>query len=226
MDGSFFKGVEILYEDNHLLVVIKPVNMPMQADASGDTDLLSLLKEYRRVHENKPGEAWLGLVHRLDRPTGGICVFAKTSKAASRLSDQIRTNRLIKEYHCVVEGRFQELTGAYQDWLLKDHRQNQSIVTKSQEPGAKLASLDYQVLFQTATMVLVKVRLYTGRSHQIRVQFAAHGHPLWGDHRYGHGQSHQQLALWASSLTFAHPVSKEELTFTAPLPDTEPWNLF
>ena len=219
--------IKILYEDNHLLVVEKPINIPVQSDSSQDEDLLSLLKNEIKEKYNKPGNVYLGLVHRLDRPVGGVMVFAKTSKAASRLSDQVRKNELKKTYLAVVENPFLESTGAYNDYLYKDSKTNTSKVVSKDHKDAKFASLDYQVLDTRENLSLIDVHLHTGRSHQIRVQFASHAHPLWGDARYNpRSNSTQQIALWASQLTLTHPTTKEEMTFTSEVPKRYPYTLF
>lgn len=202
--------VKILYEDNHLLVVEKPVNVPMQEDSSKDPDLLSLCKEYIKEKYQKPGNVYLGLVHRLDRPVGGVCVFARTSKAASRLSRQIQEHRFHKEYLAVVEDNGLKDKGHLEDRLLKDPKTN----TVRVDPNGKTAILDYEVLRRKDGLALVRVDLKTGRSHQIRVQFSSRNHPLWGDQRYNKkALAGQQIALWSYRLSFRHPTTDEELTF-------------
>lgn len=214
--------INILYEDNHLLVVEKPINMPVQADCSHDLDLLSVLKNDLKKRYHKPGNVYLGLVHRLDRPVGGVMVFAKTSKAAGRLSEQIRTHVFQKEYHAIVLGSL-EKEGRLVDHLWKDPKENRVTV----DPRGKEAILEYQVMSQVDQLTMVKIELKTGRSHQIRVQFASRNHPLYGDQRYNkHAKVGQQIALFASKLCFIHPVTKEEMCFTLPLPKREPWNLW
>ena len=201
--------IRILFEDNHLLVVEKPVNLPVNADSSADPDLLELLKADLKKRYQKTGNVYLGLVHRLDRPVGGVMVFAKTSKAASRLSRQIRDQEMEKTYLAVVEGQCAE-QGTFTDKLLKDQDRN---IVKIDSKG-KEAVLTYKTLAFKDDLSLVRVKLITGRSHQIRVQFSAHGHPLWGDQKYNtHAKPGQQIALYAAELTFKHPVSGEVLTF-------------
>ena len=218
--------INILYEDNHLLVVEKPNNIPVQEDDSKDADLLSLLKDYLKEKYNKPGNVYLGLVHRLDRPVGGVMVFAKTSKAASRLSEEVRTNRMKKVYHAVVENTFKEKEGVLKDYLLKDKKTNTTRVVSKDTPDAKDAELSYKVLAQKENLALVEVTLKTGRSHQIRVQFSSRSHPLWGDQRYNrNARAGQQIALWAYQLTLIHPITKEEMTFTSS-PQNHPFDLF
>lgn len=215
--------LNIIYEDNHLLVVEKPANIPVQADSSKDIDILTILKEYRKENENKKGDAFIGLVHRLDRPVSGIMVFAKTSKAASRLSDQIRQNIFHKTYLAVVEGTLPSKL-ILEDYLIKDKKNNISYVT-TKEKG-KYSKLEYQVLSTKNNLSLVEINLITGRSHQIRVQFSSRNHPLIGDSKYGHNPNNIGIALFAKSITFLHPTTKEELTFTLDLPKRYPFNLF
>ena len=204
--------MKVIYEDNHLLVVEKPVNVPMQEDSSGDEDLLSLCKRYIKEKYDKPGDVYLGLVHRLDRPVGGVCVFARTSKAASRLSDQIRTDRFRKQYLAVVEDNGLEDKGHFEDRLLKDSRTN----TVRVDPEGKIALLDYEVLKRKDNLALVRVDLLTGRSHQIRVQFSSRNHPLWGDQRYNKkAVPGQQIALWSHLIELDHPTTGERLCFTS-----------
>ena len=170
--------INIIYEDNHLLVVEKPVGIPVQEDSSKDIDMITILKDYRKKKENKIGNAYIGLVHRLDRPVGGIMVFAKTSKAAARLSDEIRKNNFHKTYIAVVEGIIPK-EGTFEDYLIKDQKQNKSYITTKEE--GKYSCLEYQLLSTKDNLSLVKINLLTGRSHQIRVQFSSHGFPLYGD---------------------------------------------
>ncbi|WP_107764238.1 RluA family pseudouridine synthase [Coprothermobacter proteolyticus] len=221
-------GIDIIFEDNHLLVVKKPVNIPTQKDKSNDSDMLTLLKEDIKKRYNKPGNVYLGLVHRLDRPVGGVMVFAKTSKAASRLSDQVRTRQFKKVYLAVVHGILDKLEGRLENYLLKDTRNNTVSVVKEDTPAGKLAVLDYKVEGIYNGFSLVKVSLHTGRPHQIRVQLANIGHPLYGDQKYGHGVNKpgQQIALWSSEIAFVHPVLKQEMIFSCEPPEVEPWTWF
>lgn len=221
-DGNLM--INILYEDNHLLVVEKPINILVQSDYTQDLDLLTLLKQDLKKRYNKPGNVYLGLVHRLDRPVGGVMVFAKTSKAASRLSEQVRTHKLEKVYHAIVYGKVKEKDQLH-DYLLKDTKTNMVVVDKN----GKEAILDYEIInyLPKEDLSLVKIHLKTGRSHQIRVQFSSRNHPLYGDQRYNkQAKVGEQIALFASSLSFYHPITKEKMTFTLPLPTRKPWHLF
>ncbi len=215
--------INIIYEDNHLLVIEKPINIPVQKDNTNDIDLITMLKDYRKKNENKPGEAYLGLVHRLDRPVGGIMVFAKTSKAASRLSDQIRTNTFHKTYLAVIQGVIPK-EGIFEDYLVKNEKENISYVT-SKEKG-KYSKLEYKLLNTKDNLSLVRINLITGRSHQIRVQFSSRNHPLIGDSKYGDNPNNISIALYAESITFNHPTTKEKLTFTLNKPNRYPFNIF
>ncbi len=220
--GVMNQKINIIYEDNHLLVVEKPINMPVQADDSHDLDLLTLLKADLKKRYHKPGNVYLGLVHRLDRPVGGVMVFAKTSKAASRLSEQVRTHQLKKEYYAIVLGKIEE-KGHLEDYLLKNEKKN--IVTI--HPQGKHAILDFTRLQYKKDMSLVKIQLKTGRSHQIRVQFSHHGYPLFGDQKYSQkAKPGQQIALFSHAITFQHPTTKETLHFSLSLPCHYPWNEF
>lgn len=221
-------SIPVLFEDNHILVVVKPVNMPTQEDESRDPDLLSVLKADLKVRHQKPGNVYLGLVHRLDRPVGGVMVFAKTSKSASRLSDAVRTRHLDKTYVAVVHGKPKQPQATLVHWLLKDTKTNTVHVVLEGQAGAKEAILDYQTIASTDGLSLIKVKLHTGRSHQIRVQLAAVGCPLYGDQRYGSGLNKpgQQLALWSTELSFDHPTLKESLRFRSLPPEQHPWFLW
>lgn len=214
----------IIYEDNHIIVVNKPVNIPVQEDSSKDIDLLTLIKNYLKVKYNKPGNVYLGLVHRLDRPVSGIMVFAKTSKAASRLSEEVRTNKINKTYYAVVHGKVNN-KGHLEDYLYKDNKTNTSYVVDKAK--GKLAILDYELIDYKDNLSLVKINLITGRSHQIRVQFSSRGYPLVGDQRYNKNPiKNVSIALFAKRLEFMHPTKKEHLSFEINLPDRYPFNIF
>ena len=214
--------INIIYEDNHLLVVEKPINVPVQEDSSKDLDFLTILKDFIKKRDNKPGNVYLGLIHRLDRPVGGIMVFAKTSKCASRLSEQVRNRTFKKTYYAVVEGKVEE-KDTLVDKLLKDTKNN---IVKVDKNG-KEAILDYELIEYKDDLSLVKINLKTGRSHQIRVQFSSRGHALYGDQKYNtNSKVGEQIALFSNSITFNHPITKQKLTFKIDLPNRKPWNNF
>lgn len=222
-------NISILYEDNHLLVVEKPVNVPVQTDISKDLDLLSMLKLYIKEKYNKPGNVYLGLVHRLDRPVGGVMVFAKTSKAASRLSEHIRKGEMQRNYLAVTEGTFKSSSGSYHNYLLKDRDKNKVSVVSKDTINSREAILEYKVVVEHESKTLLKINLITGRSHQIRVQLSYNGHPIVGDAKYGKAarkSATDNLALWAYQLSVKHPVKDEIMSFTSQPPDCFPWNLF
>ena len=209
------KKLNVIYEDNHIIVVEKHPNIPSQGDKTNDTDMLTIIKDYIKEKYNKPGNVYLGLIHRLDRPVGGVMVFAKTSKAAARLSEQVREKVFRKEYLVVVDGKFEKEKGIMKDYLLKNERNNLSKVVEENTKNAKYAELEYEVLKYREDIDLsaVKVNLHTGRHHQIRVQFASRKHSIYGDQKYGTRGKGKQIALWAYKLTINHPITKEEMTF-------------
>ena len=227
MTESFSAGgheIRVLYLDNHLLAVEKPPNMPTQADDSRDLDLLTASKRYIAEEFKKPGDAYLGLVHRLDRPAGGAMVFARTSKAAARLTAAFQGHDLEKVYLAIVRGEISQ-PGALRDYLVKG-ADGMVRVASPCDPGAKEARLAYKPAAWAEGLTLVEVSLETGRSHQIRVQFSNAGFPLWGDNRYGGGAPGQQLALWSHRLTIPHPTRPERLTFVSDPPRSGAWALF
>lgn len=222
-------NVKIIHEDNHLLVVEKPINIPVQEDASRDMDLLSWLKNDIKVRYNKPSNVFLALVHRLDRPVGGVMVYAKTSKGASRLSNSLRKHQVERTYLAIVEGNLNQQKGSLIHYLFKDRSKNQVFVVDANHPEGKKAILHYELLATKSNLSLVKVELETGRSHQIRVQFKAIGHPLFGDQKYGDQRTipHTQIALWAYKLSFPHPTKKEIMEFySLPPQNNLPWSNF
>ncbi|MCL2671085.1 MAG: RNA pseudouridine synthase [Clostridiales bacterium] len=205
----------ILYEDNHLLVVIKPPNLPVQADASGDLDLLTLCKAYIGKKYGKPGAVYLGLVHRLDRPVGGVMVFARTGKAAQRLAAQFAGRQAQKRYLAIVDG-LAPAKGTLTDWLLKDEKTNNSGGVPEGTSGAKLATLHFRRIAHHNNQSLVDIRLDTGRPHQIRVQFSHAGIPLHADMRYNKNVVvGEQIRLWAYALTITHPTLGDSMSFYA-----------
>lgn len=217
-------NLEILYEDNHIIVVVKPPNIPSQADSSKDVDMLSIVKNYIKEKYNKPGNVYVGLVQRLDRPVSGIMIFAKTSKAASRLTEEIKQHKIKKTYLAVVRGLFNVKEGSLVNYIVKQNDNSSKITT---EEFGKLAKLKYTVIDENRkkNLSLVRINLETGRHHQIRVQFANINHPLYGDQRYGINDR-KQIALLSYKVEFVHPTKKEVMEFSIKVPKNEPWELF
>lgn len=214
--------LEILYEDNHVIVVYKPANVLSQGDATKDIDMLTIIKEYIKEKYQKPGNVYLGLVHRLDRPVQGIMVFAKTSKAAARLTKQIQNHEFKKHYLAIINGILDEKKGEFCDYLEKID--NGNTVVADSEHGKK-SILKYQVLKEYDNNSLVRIELVTGRHHQIRVQFASRGYPLVGDQRYGK-EDKKQICLCSYQLSFLHPITKEIMAFERYPVKDDSWKLF
>lgn len=223
-----YKNLQILFEDNHIIVVLKPFNVPVQADESGDEDMLTTIKTYIKEKYKKPNNVFLGLVHRLDRPTGGVMVFAKTSKAAARLCESIKDGDFEKKYLAVVVGSPEEEKGMLVHYLKKNSVTNTVYVVPSATLDAKKAELAYKVLEKAGKISLLEISLLTGRSHQIRVQLSTINCPIFGDVRYGGDLAKgYNLALFATRIEFSHPVSKDKMVFIAYPPQTEePWKRF
>lgn len=215
------QDLKILYEDNHIIVVIKKPGIPVQEDKTGDMDMLTIIKAYLKEKYNKPGNVYLGLVHRLDRMVGGVMVFAKTSKAASRISEYIRQKNVKKRYLAVVNGKLpiSDKSIELKNYLIKNERLNMSKVVTKDIKGSKEAILEYKVLknfiYNDKMYSLVDIDLHTGRHHQIRLQFSNIGHPLYGDIKYGQkiNKVGQNLALFSYYLSFFHPTKDEYLEF-------------
>ena len=209
-DGKKMNKLNVIYEDNHIIVVEKPYNVPSQEDSSKDMDMINIIKSYLKQKYNKPGNIYLGLVHRLDRPVGGVMVFAKTSKAASRLSEDIKNNKFHKEYLAVVYGKVKEKEKLV-DYISKDDKTFSSYIDNE---NGKESILEYELLYydKEEDISLIKVNLVTGRHHQIRLQMSNINHPLLGDQRYGK-QDKKQIMLYAYKIDFTHPVKKEEMEF-------------
>lgn len=214
--------VDILYEDADIIVCVKPYGVPVQGDKSRDTDLLTYLKNYIYEREKMDEEPYLAMVHRLDRPVGGVMVFAKNQKSAAALSDQVQDGTMIKFYQAVLTGELSEEFGTFEDYLLKDGKTNTTKVVKKGTKGAKLAILDYEVLDVMETdegiLTYVLIQLVTGRHHQIRVQMASRGAGIYGDTKYNPKFAHtkgkyRQLALYSTRIEFEHPETGEHMVF-------------
>ena len=214
--------LEILYEDNHIIVVYKPANILSQGDITGDKDMLTIIKEYIKEKYHKPGNVYLGLVHRLDRPVEGFMVFARTSKAASRLSEQIKKHEFSKHYLAIINGYLAEKKGEFRDYLIKDATGNTSVTDKK---NGKESILEYETLKEQNNQSLVRIKLITGRHHQIRVQFASRNHPLVGDNRYGKS-TNEQICLCSYQLAFYHPTTKQLMEFERLPKNNSNWNQF
>ena len=218
---------KILYEDNHIIVVVKPHNISVQEDESKDIDMLTIIKNFIKERDKKPGNVFLGLVHRLDRPTGGVMVFAKTSKAAARLTEQFKNKEAEKTYFAVVCGTLKAKQTKLVNYLLKDEKNNIVKVVPMATTGAKRAELDYTVLEEKDGFSLLKVKLETGRGHQIRVQLSTIGNPIYGDQKYGKDMPKANLNLFAVELKFKHPTTGDTMVFRAYPPENlKAWNLF
>lgn len=218
----------VVYEDNHLLVINKPSGMLVQGDKTGDLSVLDLYKSWIKEKYNKPGNVFLGLVHRIDRPVSGVMVLAKTGKALSRLNAQFKNQEINKVYYALVKNKPPNKKGRLEHYLKKNTKQNKSHVHHSSPGGAKKAVLDYELLNSSDNYHLLKIHILTGRHHQIRCQLAYIGCPVKGDLKYGFPRSNKNggISLHAGQLDFIHPVKHEKMEFTAGFPDDDIWYLF
>ena len=223
---------QIIFEDNHVIVAVKPAGILSQADGSDAPDILNILKDYIKVKYEKPGNVYLGLLHRLDRNVEGIMVFAKTSKAASRISEQIRKHEVNKRYRAIVNGTFKNKEGRMSYWLLKDKKNNVTSVFEK-DPGrgdAKLSSLSYKVTgeaeYNGKKVSITDIDLETGRSHQIRAFMSHEGHPLLGDFKYNDRTYKGDICLQSYLIGFKHPISGEYKEYELPMKAEGPWEIF
>ena len=213
----------VLYEDNHIIAVNKTCSEIVQGDKTGDEPLSETLKKYLKEKYNKPGEVFLGVTHRLDRPVSGVVVFAKTSKALTRLNEMFRNQEVKKTYWAIVKNRPEETEGRLEHYLVRNEKQNKSVAHSKMVPNAKKASLNYKLISQSDNYFLLGVQLETGRHHQIRCQLAKMGCPIKGDLKYGFPRSNPNggISLHARYVEFVHPVSKQLIQITAPCPDDD-----
>ena len=217
--------MNVVYEDNHIIIVNKQSGEIVQGDKTGDTPLSDIVKQYIKEKYNKPGNVFLGVVHRLDRPVSGLVVFAKTSKALSRLNEMFRTGDVHKTYWAIVKKNDIAPEATLTDWLTRNERQNKSYAHNREVPGAKKAVLSYKVRSVSDNYMLLEVRLMTGRHHQIRCQLAHMGCPIKGDLKYGSPRSNPDgsISLMSRRVEFVHPVSKETIAVEAPVPNDRLW---
>jgi 23S rRNA pseudouridine1911/1915/1917 synthase len=218
---------QIIYEDNHLLVVNKAAGILVQGDRTGDDSLIELCKNYIKVKYNKPGNVFLGLPHRLDRPVSGVVILAKTSKALERVNEQFRKKEVEKIYWAITHSTPPEIKGKLEHWLVKDHKRNLVSALKKKKKDALKAELEYEVIGKISDEHLIEIKLLTGRFHQIRVQLKSIGCPIVGDIKYGFNKPNKDgsICLHARKVRMMHPVKKEPVNFEAPLPEQN-WNNF
>lgn len=216
---------QVLYEDNHILVANKPNNMLVQADTTGDVALEDLAKQYIKIKYNKPGAVFLNAVHRIDRPVSGVVVFARTSKALTRLNEQFRSKEIKKTYWAIVKNRPKVESATLEDYIRRDAKKNKSFVCQKDAKDAKLARLSYTLIASSENYHLLEIDLHTGRHHQIRCQLSHMGCPIKGDLKYGAERSNKDggISLHARSVEFIHPVTKESIKITAPVPEDNLW---
>ena len=221
--------MKVIYEDNHIIIVSKTVNEIVQGDKTGDETLIDKVKKYIKEKYSKPGEVFLGLTHRLDRPTSGVVIFAKTSKALSRLNAMFRDGEIHKTYWAITSNRPNEDEGTLEDFLKKNEKLNKSFIAKASDKEAKKAILNYKIISVSDRYYLWEINLLTGRHHQIRCQLANIGCPVKGDLKYGYPRSNPDggLSLHARKVEFIHPVSKKEISVTAEVPEGDKlWEFF
>lgn len=212
--------MDIIYEDNHIIIVNKAPGEIVQGDKTGDKPIVDSLKQYLKEKYNKPGNVFCGVVHRIDRPVGGLVIFAKTSKALSRLNDMLRKGEIHKKYRALITGHPERKEATIENYITSDGTRNKSYIAYKDTPGAKFSSLDYKVIEEGINYTLIEVNLHTGRKHQIRLQLSHMGHPIKGDLKYGARRSNPDgsISLQAYSLEFIHPVSHQPMHFEAPHP--------
>lgn len=220
--------MQVIYEDNHLVIVNKNCSEIVQGDKTGDRPLSDIVKDYLKKKYNKPGNVFLGVVHRLDRPVSGLVIFARTSKALSRLSEMFRNGDIHKTYWAIVRNKPSQPEGELVNWLTRNEKQNKSYAYDREVPRSKKAVLDYKVIGYSENYTLLEINLKTGRHHQIRCQLAKMGCPIKGDLKYGFPRSNPDggISLLSRRVTFIHPVSKKRIDVEAPLPDNKLWHAF
>ncbi len=220
--------LQILYEDNHLIAINKPAGLLVQGDKTGDVALVDLVKDYIKKQYNKPGDVFLGITHRIDRPVSGVCVFARTSKALERMNEKFREREIKKTYWALIKKRPNNDEGKLIHYLTKDHDKNKSKASLSEKPNSKKAELSYKLLGELSGYKKLQINPVTGRPHQIRVQLSTAIGPIVGDVKYGYKEMLEDgsICLHARELSFNHPVKKEPLKIFAKTPNQQIWNLF
>ena len=221
-----FNKKNILFEDNHLIIINKLSGSLVQGDKTGDKPLIDKIKEFIKKNKKKPGNVFLGVVHRLDRPTSGIIIFAKTSKSLTRLNKQFKDRKIEKRYWAITEKNITFTSGKLENWIIKNSKQNKSYIHNNKIPGSKEAKLEYHLIQELKTYLLIEVVLETGRHHQIRAQLSEIGLTIKGDLKYGSRRSNKDgsIDLHARQVIFIHPVTKNLINIIAPLPKRQPWN--
>lgn len=224
---STIENLDILFEDNHLIIINKKVGDIIQGDKTGDKPLSDVVKDYIAHTHNKPGKVFLGVVHRLDRPTSGAVIFAKTSKALERMNKMLRDKKVQKTYWALVEGQVSQQEATLEHYLKKNPKNNKSTAFIKETPGSKKAVLHYKRLLEMDNYTLLEINLETGRHHQIRCQLSVNGNPIKGDLKYGSKRSNKNggINLHAEKIAFVHPVKKEEILVKAPLPKDPLWQI-
>ena len=223
-----FNSKDILYEDNHLIVVNKKAGLLVQNDITGDKSLVDFIKEYIKLKYNKPGNVFLGVTHRIDRPTSGIVIFTKTSKSLKRLNKEFKERKILKKYIAITEKNKHLNSGKLENWIIKNSKQNKSYIHPKKIPGSKKAKLDYLLIKKLKNYLVFNIKIETGRHHQIRAQLSNIGLTIKGDLKYGSKRSNKDgsIDLHSHEVVFNHPISKDKIKIKAPTPKKQPWNSF
>ncbi|MFN8339278.1 MAG: RluA family pseudouridine synthase [Saprospiraceae bacterium] len=227
-DRNIFEGLSVIYEDNHLIAINKPAGALVHGDETGDEPLADAVKKYIKIRYKKPGDVFLGVIHRLDRPVSGVVIFARTSKALARMNKMLQEKKIVKKYLAMVSDRPEELSGTLTHYLSKDETKNIVKAYASKKPNSKIAMLNYQQKGELDGKILLEVEPLTGRPHQIRVQLSKIGCPIIGDLKYGatYPLQDKSIALHCQEMSFLHPVGNEPVTIKADVPSIFPWNTF
>jgi 23S rRNA pseudouridine1911/1915/1917 synthase len=227
-DRNIFEGLSVIYEDNHLIAINKPAGALVHGDETGDEPLADAVKKYIKIRYKKPGDVFLGVIHRLDRPVSGVVIFARTSKALARMNKMLQEKKIVKKYLAMVSDRPEELSGTLTHYLSKDETKNIVKAYASKKPNSKIATLNYQQKGELDGKILLEVEPLTGRPHQIRVQLSKIGCPIIGDLKYGatYPLQDKSIALHCQEMSFLHPVGNEPVTIKADVPSIFPWNTF